>query len=91
MGALIQGGCRAEIFLCADALLSNVRGKLGNCRITSQKQEADRTYLQAQCATDMAAGSSQLARDLIATLNLRGFFPDMPGMDMSYFRCTPMN
>ena len=85
MGALIQRGCRAEIFLCADALHSNVRGKLDNCRITSQKQKADRTYLQAQCATDIAAGSSQLALRLDSNAELTRFFSGYVGHGYELF------
>ena len=70
---------------------NEVRGKLERCHITSQKQEGDKTYLQAQCATDIATGPSQLALRLDSNDKLTRFFPDMPGMDLSYFRCPPMN
>ena len=70
---------------------NDVRGKLERCHITSQKQDGDKTYLQAQCATDIATGPSQLALRLDGNDKLTRFFPDMPGMDLSYYRCPAMN
>ena len=70
---------------------NEVRGKLERCHITSQKQDGDKTYLQAQCATDIATGPSQLALRLDGNDKLTRFFPDMPGMDLSYYRCPAMN
>ena len=70
---------------------NEVRGKLDRCRVTSQKQVGDKTYFQAQCVTDIAAGPGQLAMRLDSNDKLTRFFPNMPGMDMSYFRCPPMN
>ena len=70
---------------------NEVKEKLERCHITSQKQDGDKTLLQTQCTSDIATGPNQLALRLDSSDKLTRFFPSMPGMDMRYFRCPPMN
>ena len=62
-------------------------GKLGRCRVTSQKVHGTDIEMSAECATDIAFSSDKFGLRIDGHNKITRFFPSMPGMEMPYYRC----
>jgi hypothetical protein len=65
-----------------------IRGQLSTCRIKSTKEVGEVTHMVAACATDIMLSDVQLSARLIDANTISRMFPDMPELDIRYYRCS---
>jgi len=64
-----------------------IRAKAGKCTIKSQRQEGDKTVLNASCASTIMTSELQFNYKVIDDNTLMRDFPDIQGMTLTYSRC----
>lgn len=65
----------------------NLRGKLGNCKVTARKDNGARVQLTAECSTEISTSTQQFSLRVDGADKLTRSFPGMPEMSMTYYRC----
>jgi len=66
---------------------SQIRGPSATCRIKATKEDGDSTHMIAACATDIMLSDVQLSVRSIKANEILRMFPNMPGMEIPYYRC----
>jgi len=66
----------------------HIRGKTARCTIKSRKEEGATVHLLATCSTDIMLSSVQFSLKVLDDNSISRFFPGMPGLDTTYYRCT---
>jgi hypothetical protein len=64
-----------------------IRAKSGKCTIKSQRQEGDKTVLNASCATTIMTSELQFNYKVLDNNTLVRDFPEIKGMTLTYSRC----
>lgn len=64
-----------------------IRGKMARCNITRRTQKDDTIHLLASCATDIILSTTQFSLRMPDSQRVVRLFPDMPGMEVTYYRC----
>jgi hypothetical protein len=64
-----------------------IRARAGKCTIKSQRQDGDKTILNASCATTIMTSEMQFNYKVIDDNTLVRDFPDIEGMTLKYSRC----
>ena len=67
---------------------NKIRGKAAQCTIKSRKQEGDSLELAAACATSIMTSNVKFSLKIIDDNNISRIIPDVPGMSLTYTRCT---
>ena len=70
----------------ADA--NQLRGRAGRCTIKSRKEVGDTVNLLAACATDIMLLNQQFTLKVLDDNKISRIFPDIEGMDITYYRCA---
>ena len=65
----------------------HLRGKMASCEVKARKDDGAMINIVAACSTDIAVATNQFSLRVDGDGKLTRFFPGMPDMDMSYFRC----
>ena len=66
---------------------SQIRGPAATCRTKATKEDGDSAHMIAACATDILLSDVQLSVRSIKANEILRMFPNMPGMEIPYYRC----
>jgi hypothetical protein len=64
-----------------------IKGKMATCHIKTRKQDGPVVQLLTDCSTDIAVSTNQFSLRMDGKNKMTRFFPGMPGIEMTYFRC----
>jgi len=67
-----------------------LRGKTARCTVKSRRETQDALHILASCSTDIMLSNIQFSLRFINGNTVTRFFPEIPGMDLTYYRCTAM-
>jgi len=67
---------------------NQIRAPAATCRIKATKLDGDSTHMIAACATDIMLSDVQLSLKSIDENKILRLFPNMPGMEIPYYRCS---
>ena len=69
---------------------NDVRSKTERCTITSRKETGDTIDLQAACASEIMATSTNLRLKILDANSVYRVFtdPDLAGMELTFYRCS---
>lgn len=67
---------------------SQIRTPTATCRIKTTKEEGELTHMIASCATDIMLSAVQLSVRRVNANEMFRMFPNMPGMETKYYRCS---
>lgn len=67
-----------------------LRGKQARCVVTSRREDGEVVHLLASCASDIMLSNVQFSMKILDDNSLMRFFPEIPGMQLTYYRCTTM-
>jgi hypothetical protein len=67
---------------------NRIKGKAAQCTIKSRKQEGDNLELSSACATSIMTSGVKFNLKIIDDNNISRIIPDVPGMSLTYTRCT---
>ena len=65
-----------------------IRGPTATCRIKHTTEDGAVTHLIAACATDIMLSDVQLSLRSVNANEIFRLFPNMPGMETKYHRCS---
>jgi hypothetical protein len=65
-----------------------LRGKQARCVVTARRETGEVVHLLASCASDIMLSNVQFSMKILNNDSLTRFFPDIPGMELTYYRCT---
>lgn len=65
-----------------------MRGKAARCTVTSRREDGEVVHLLASCASDIMLSNVQFSLKILDSNSVMRFFPDIPGMQLKYYRCT---
>ncbi len=65
-----------------------LRGKQARCTVTSRRETGEVVHLLASCSSDIMLSNIQFSLKVLNDNSLTRFFPDIPGMGLTYYRCT---
>ena len=65
-----------------------IRGPTATCRIKQTKEDGPVTHMIAACATDIMLSDVELSFRSVNADELFRLFPNMPGMEIKYYRCS---
>lgn len=68
----------------------SMRGKATRCTVKSRRETEDALHILASCSTDIMLSNVQFSVRFNDDNSLTRFFPDIPGMELTYYRCTSM-
>lgn len=68
----------------------SLRGKAARCTVKSRRETQDALHILASCSSDIMLSNVQFSLRFIDDNSLTRFFPDIPGMELTYYRCTSM-
>ncbi|WP_424630223.1 hypothetical protein [Bradyrhizobium sp. SYSU BS000235] len=69
---------------------SSLRGKAARCIVKSRRETQDALHILASCSSDIMLSNVQFSVRFKDDNSLTRFFPDIPGMELTYYRCTAM-
>jgi hypothetical protein len=69
---------------------NDVRSKTGRCTITSRKETGDTIDIQAACASEIMATSTNLRLKILDANSVSRIFTDpaFAGMELTFYRCS---
>jgi hypothetical protein len=67
---------------------SRIKLKAAHCSIQSKKQDGNSLELSAACATSIMTSSARFNLTIIDDNNISRLIPEVPGMTLSYTRCS---
>lgn len=67
---------------------NKLKGKEARCIVTSRRETAEAVHLLASCSSDIMLSNVQFSMKVLNDNSLTRFFPDIPGMELTYYRCT---
>jgi hypothetical protein len=65
-----------------------IRGPAATCRIKATKEEGAVTHMIAACSTDIMLSDVQFSVRSVNANEILRMFPNMPGMETKYYRCS---
>lgn len=65
-----------------------LRGKQARCTVTSRRETGEVVHLLASCSSDIMLSNVQFSLRVLNDNSVTRFFPDIPGMELTYYRCT---
>lgn len=65
-----------------------IRGPAATCRIKATKEEGAVTHMIATCSTDIMLSDVQFSVRSVNADEILRMFPNMPGMETKYYRCS---
>ncbi len=65
-----------------------IRGRSARCTIKSRNEEGETLHLLAACASDIMLSTVQFSLKVLDDNRISRIFPGMPGMEVTYYRCT---
>ncbi|MEH2513163.1 hypothetical protein V1291_004517 [Nitrobacteraceae bacterium AZCC 1564] len=68
----------------------SLRGKAARCTVKSRRETQDALHILASCSSDIMLSNVQFSLRFKDNNSLTRFFPDIPGMELTYYRCTSM-
>lgn len=68
----------------------SLRGKAARCSVKSRRETPEALHILASCSSDIMLSNVQFSMKFIDNNSLTRFFPDIPGMELTYYRCTSM-
>jgi hypothetical protein len=66
---------------------NRIRGKIATCSIIARREDGAVTNLVAKCSTDIALETVQFSLKLDGKDKITRFYPGVPELAVSYFRC----
>lgn len=67
-----------------------IRGKMASCNVTKRTQKDDTVNLLASCSSDIILATTHFSLKMPDDKRVVRLFPDMPGMEVTYYRCPPL-
>lgn len=67
-----------------------MRGKAARCTVKSRRETQDALHILASCSSDIMLSNVQFSLRFINDNTITRFFPEIPGMDLTYYRCASM-
>ena len=67
---------------------SQIRGPAATCRIKARMEDGASTHTIAACATDIMLSDVQFSVRSVNANEFFRMFPNMPGMEIKYYRCS---
>jgi hypothetical protein len=67
-----------------------LRGKAARCTVKSKRETPEAIHILASCASDIMLSNVQFSLKFNGNDSLVRFFPDIPGMELTYYRCPAM-
>jgi hypothetical protein len=68
----------------------SLRGKAARCTVKSRRETPEALHILAACSSDIMLSNVQFSLKFNDNNSLTRFFPDIPGMELTYYRCTSM-
>ena len=65
-----------------------IRGPAATCRIKAAKEDSAVTHMILTCATDIMLSDVQFSIRSVNANEIFRMFPNMPGMETKYYRCS---
>lgn len=68
----------------------SLRGKTARCTVKSRRETPEALHILASCSTDIMLSNVQFSLRFKDDNSVTRFFPDIPGMELTYYRCRSM-
>ena len=67
---------------------NKLKGKQARCTVTSRREDGELVHLLASCSSDIMLSNVQFSLKVLNNDSVKRFFPDIPGMELTYYRCA---